>query len=244
MAFLLGPIIIVVLFSFNSSASLSFPFAGLSLRWYRQILAASDVHAAFLNSAEVALVTAAVVFVIGTCAAIATSTARFRGRGLFIKLVMVPAALPALVIGIALANLFIALHITLSLTTVAVGHIVFTLPFYYVVAQSALERFDPLLPEAAKDLGAGPWIRFTRVVLPSVGPALFGGVLLVIALSWDELFISFFTIGNQVTVPLLIWAKVRLEVDPSVNAISTVLLAGSIVIVAVMRRFMRGIVVR
>lgn len=241
LAFLFGPLLVVVLFSFNRTASLSFPFAGFSLRWYRLVLAEGDVHQALLNSAEVALVTAGVVFAAGTAAAVATSSARFRGRAVFANAVVMPAALPALFIGIALLNFFNLMHVQLSLRTVAIGHIVFTLPFFYVVAYSGLTRFDPLLSEAAKDLGAGAWTRFHRVTLPIVAPALFGAVLLVIALSWDELLISFFTIGNQTTLPLLIWAKVRLEIDPSVNAIATLLLAGSLVIIALMRRFLKEI---
>jgi spermidine/putrescine transport system permease protein len=235
--FLFAPLVFVVLFSFNSGSALTFPIRGLSLRWYREIFADSEVTGAMWNSVRVAISTAIVVTVVGTCTAIAMTRYRFRGQRAMGALVLIPAALPGLFIGISLVAMFSQLHIGLSLITVTIGHMLFTLPFFYLVAHARLAQFDPLLEESAEDLGANAWQRFRLVLLPMVAPALLGAALIVVALSWDEFLITFFTIGGSNTLPLLIWSKARLTIDPSVNAIATLLVAGSLLLVAFTRRF-------
>jgi ABC-type spermidine/putrescine transport system permease subunit II len=124
------------------------------------------------------------------------------------------------------------------LWTVTVGHLIYTVPYFFLVASARLQRFDYTLEEAARDLGAGPWTTFRRVTLPLIAPTLIAGALVVFSLSWDEVFITFFTIGAQNTLPLVIYSTVKQSVDPSVNAISTLLLAGSLVFVFSVRRLL------
>jgi len=112
----------------------------------------------------------------------------------------------------------------------------FCISFVVVVVRSRLIGFDRSLEEAARDLGAGPWTTFRRVTLPLIAPSLIAGALVVFSLSWDEVFITFFTIGAQNTLPLVIYSTVKQSVDPSVNAISTLLLAGSLVFIFSVRR--------
>ncbi len=235
--FLFAPLVLVVLFSFNKTASLTFPFHPFSLRWYRDVVSSSDLESSTLNSLRVAGTTAAVVVIVGTLAAVGMTRFRFRGKGVLQALFITPAALPGLFIGIALVTFFVQLGVQLSLWTVTVGHVLYTLPYFYLVANARFARFDPLLEESARDLGAGPWSAFRRVVLPLVAPALIAGAMIVVALSWDEVLITFFTIGNQSTLPLLIFSKTRHSVDPSVNAISTFLLAGSLTFIFLVRRW-------
>lgn len=235
--FLFLPLVVLIVFSFSSSGQLRFPITGLSLRWYQDVFGSSTVIDGILTSLGVAIVTAAIVTVIGTLAAVVVTRYRFRGAGALTAMILAPAALPGLVIGIALLNFFGDLHMTLSLLTVTVGHVIYTLPYFYLVLSARLRRFDPLLEEAATDMGAGPWQRLRRVMVPLTAPAILASAFVVLALSWDEFQITFFTIGNQSTLPLVIWSRARLSIDPSVNAIGTLMVAGSLLVVIFTRRF-------
>jgi ABC-type spermidine/putrescine transport system permease subunit II len=236
--FLFAPIAIVVLFSFNKTSSLTFPFRGFSLHWYRAVFGSGVYRDAILASLRVAAITVVVVVVVGTLAGIGVTRYAFRGNSIVRVFLLFPAALPGLFVGIALLSFFVQTKISLSLWTVTVGHLIYVLPYFFLVVTSRLQRFDYLLEEAARDLGAGPWTTFRRVTLPLIAPSLIAGALVVFSLSWDEVFITFFTIGAQNTLPLVIYSTVRQSVDPSVNAISTLLLAGSLVFVFSVRRLL------
>lgn len=234
--FLFAPIAIVVLFSFNKTASLTFPFHGWSLRWYSDVFSSSVYQSAIVATLRVAAITVVAVLVIGTMAGLAVSRYQFRGREALRAFLLFPAALPGLFVGIALLSFLVQAHLTLSLWTVTIGHVVYTLPYFFLLMTSRLQRFDFLLEESARDLGAGPWEVFRRVTLPLIAPSLIAGALVVFSLSWDEVFITFFTIGAQNTLPLVIYSTVKQSIDPSVNAISTLLLAGSLLFIFSIRR--------
>jgi spermidine/putrescine transport system permease protein len=235
--FLFAPIALVVLFSFNKTAALTFPFHGFSLRWYREAFTSLEFQTSVLASLRVGLTTVAIITIVGTLAALGITRPNFPARRVLRVLLLVPAALPGLFVGIALLTFFVQTDIPPSLWTVTVGHLLYTLPYFFLVANSRLARFDPLLEESARDLGANSWQTFRKVTLPIIAPALVAGALVAFSLSWDEVFITFFTIGSQNTLPLLIWSSVRHSVDPSVNAISTVLLTGSLVFIFFVHRF-------
>jgi spermidine/putrescine transport system permease protein len=236
LVFLFAPLVVVVLFSFHSTPSLTFPFRGLSLRWYRDVFASSSVQDAIVNSLRVAIVSAILVLAVGTAAALAMTRYRFRGQSPLRILLIAPAALPPLFLGIALLSFFVQNSIRLSLWTVTLGHILYTLPYFYLVANARLTRFDPALEESAHDLGAGSWATFRRVTLPLIAPTLIAGAMLVVALSWDEFLITLFTVGNENTLPLVVWSRVRHGIDPSINANSALLLAGSLSFIFFVRR--------
>jgi spermidine/putrescine transport system permease protein len=235
--FLFAPVALVVLFSFNKTAALTFPFHGFSLRWYREVFSSSTYTSAIFASLQVAVTAVLLVSIVGTLAALGISRYEFPGRRLLRSVMFAPAALPGLFIGIALLTLFVQMHASLSIWTVTVGHLIYTLPYFFLVANSRLSRFDFALEESARDLGAGPWHTFRRVTLPIVAPTLIAGALVVFSLSWDEVFITFFIVGSRVTLPIVIYSTVRQAVDPSVNAISTLLLAGSLLFIFSVRRF-------
>jgi spermidine/putrescine transport system permease protein len=231
------PVAVLILFSFANSGDMRFPLTGLSLRWYREVFSDSSVLSGIVASLEVAFFTGLIVTCIGTPAVTFLSRHRFRGSGLVTAMILAPAALPGIVIGVALLNGFGDIRYTLSLVTVTVGQIVYCLPYFYLILNARLKHFDPSLEEAAMDLGAGPFQRFRRVIAPLVAPAILGATLVVLALSWDEFQITFFTIGDQSTLPLVIWSRARRVIDPSVNAIGTLMIAGSLLIVLLTRRF-------
>jgi spermidine/putrescine transport system permease protein len=225
LVFLWAPLLLVALFSLHSTGSLTFPFEGFSTRWYDEVFSSEEIRTAARNSLIVATSTALITVLLGTLAAYGLTRSSSRLRGPLSLLFFLPITLPGLFIGISLLVVFSRVEWTLSLVTVTIAHLVYVFPFFFLVARAALERLDPALEETAADLGAGRWTVFRRVTLPQVWPVLVGAACLAFALSFDEFVITFFVIGPDSTLPLYIWSGLRRTIDPSINAISTLLLA-------------------
>jgi ABC-type spermidine/putrescine transport system permease subunit II len=223
--FLFVPLVIVVLFSFHKTGALSFPFTGFSLRWYREVFGSYEFREAAKNSLYVALAVAASTLLLGTLAAYGLSKAPARLRGPLALLFFLPITLPGLFLGIALLTFLVRIDLTPSLVTVAIGHLVYVFPYFMLMALAALDRLDPALEETAADLGANAWKAFRRVTLPQIWPVLVGATSLAFMLSFDEFIITFFVIGSDSTLPLFIFSSLRRTIDPSINTISTLLLA-------------------
>lgn len=231
--FLFVPLGVVVLFSFNAGGSLTFPFAGFSMRWYREIVDSPAFRDAVVNSAIVAFVVAIVTLVFGTLAAYGLTRTSSRFRAPVAVLLFLPLTLPGLFLGLSLLVMFARVETDLSLRTVTIAHLVYVLPYYLLISVAALQRLDPALEEAGADLGANGWLVFRRVTLPQVWPVLVAAACLAFALSFDEFIITFFVIGPESTLPLFIFSTLRRTVDPSVNAISSLLLAITLALFAV-----------
>lgn len=227
--FLFLPISLIVLFSFNASPTLSFPIDGFTFRWYHEVLGDPLFTSAFENSLKLAAVTALVAGFLGTTAAFAVGRLGRRTQNAITYGVLLPSILPVLVIAIALAVFLNAIGISLSLRTAALGHILIAFPFVFLILRARLESFDYTLLEAARDAGASPFRAFRDVTLPLVRPSIIGAALISISLSLDEFVITSFTIGPDQTLPVLIWAKLRVGLDPGVNALATLVLTGTLV---------------
>ena len=230
LVFLYVPLVVVVLFSFHATGALSFPFTGFSLRWYRETFGSSIFTDALANSAIVAVSVSLLTLVIGTLAAYGLSRSPRRWRAPLAVLFFLPITLPGLFVGMALLVYFARIDVQLSLTTVAIAHFVFVFPYFLLIAVAALDRLDPALEEAASDLGASPWKVFRKVTLPLIWPVLVGATALAFALSFDEFVITFFVIGPDSTLPMFIFSKLRRTVDPSINVVSTVLMATTLLL--------------
>ncbi len=228
--FLYVPLAVVVLFSFHKTGSLSLPFTGFSLRWYRFVLSDPGFRSALENSLFVAAWTAVITLLLGTLASFGIARTRSRLRGPLALLFFLPITLPGLFIGLSMLVFFVRVNIDLSLTTVIIAHCVYVFPYFLLIAIAALERLDPALEEAAADLGANGWLRFWRVTMPQIWPLLVGATCLAFALSFDEFVITFFVIGPDGTLPLYIWSQLRRTVDPSINVVSTLLMTVTLVL--------------
>jgi spermidine/putrescine transport system permease protein len=224
LVFLWAPLLLVFLFSLHSTGSLTFPFQGFSTRWYDEVFSSEEIRTAAQNSLIVATATAVVTLLLGTLAAYGLTRTRSRLRAPLALLFFLPITLPGLFIGVSLLVAFTRVEISLSLLTVTIAHLVYVFPFFFLVARAALERLDPALEETAADLGASRWTVFRRVTLPQVWPVLVGAACLAFALSFDEFIITFFVIGPDSTLPMYIWSSLRRTIDPSINAISSLLL--------------------
>lgn len=240
LVFLFAPVVVVVLFSFNSIGSTSLPLEGFSLRWYESAFENQLFRQALQNSVVVAAVSAAFVLFVGANASFALTRRPSRLLNLFSSFVATPLILPGLFLGVALLSFYDLIALKLSLVTVVIGHALITLPFVVLIVNARLMGFDRSIEEAARDLGATPLQAFWRIVFPLVRPALIGSVLIAVAWSFDEFIITFFTIGAQTTLPIMIWGMLRRGIDPSVNAIASIILATTIVATVLAGRFISG----
>jgi ABC-type spermidine/putrescine transport system permease subunit II len=222
----------LIVCSLSQFAGLSFPFAGLSLRWYVEFFSNGQVLEAVKNSAIVALGTAVTTGILGSMAALAFPRLSPGAKAILSWTTFAPIALPGLFVGISLLAFLALAKVQLTLATVTIAHVVVTLPFFVVAARSRVELFDLTLEEAARDLGATPLQTFRLVTLPIIAPTLIGATIMSFALSFDEFVVTSFVIGTESTLPMLIWSMMRRTVTPLINAVSTLALALSVLLLA------------
>jgi spermidine/putrescine transport system permease protein len=231
--FLYTPIFFLILFSFNDHIIPSLPFRGFTLKWYRELGHDFVMHEALYNSLFIAAWTTLISTTLGTLAAFPLVRGRFRFKAVGQSLVVLPMVIPHFLMGVALLIFFSFLQMPLSRVTVILGHVVFTMPFAIVVISTRLHGFDRTLELAAADLGANPQRTFRHVVLPIIMPGIVGAALLVFALSMDEFLITYFVSGQKGTMTMYIWSLLKDGIAPRVNALATVLILASFVLLLV-----------
>ncbi len=244
-AFLYGPIISVIVYSFNASRLVTV-WAGFSTRWYGELLDNEQIKSAALTSFEIALLAATGALVLGTLAGFVLSRyRRFPGRTLFGALVTGPLVMPEVITGLSLLLLFVALEQAIGwpagrgVLTIIIAHVTLGMAYVSVVVEARLSSFDRSLEEAALDLGARPWKVFAVITLPLIAPALIAGWLLAFTLSLDDLVIASFTTGpSATTLPMVIFSSVRLGVSPQINALATILLVVVAAAILIAGRFL------
>ncbi|MCP5142954.1 MAG: ABC transporter permease subunit [Chromatiales bacterium] len=228
--FLYGPILSLVIYSFNESRLVTV-WGGFSTKWYGELLHNEQILSAAWLSVRIAALNASVAVVLGTLAGFALARfRRFRGRGLFTTLITGPLVMPDVIIGLSLLLLFVAMEQAIGwpagrgMLTITIAHITFSMAYVAVVVQSRVAQLDPSLEEAAMDLGAKPVGVFFAVTLPIIAPALVAGWLLAFTLSLDDLVIASFASGpGATTLPMVVYASVRLGVSPQINALATLI---------------------
>lgn len=218
------PLILIVIFSFNDNMLGAFPLTGFTFRWYQDILSGRLYIDGFKNSAVVATFSALGAGILGTLGAYGLNRYRWARKNLTLGFLTLPILIPGLVLGIALLSYFTFLGIKLSLVTVILVHIVFSTPYVILIMNSRFHNFDWAVEEAARDLGANTFQRFRYVLFPLIRPSMIGAMLLVFAISFDEFVVTYFVIGPQSTMPMIIWSMLRRGVSPVLNSISTILL--------------------
>ena len=225
-AFLYLPMVILVIYSFNSSKLVTV-WAGFSTKWYGELMR----NEAFLDAAwvtiKVAVLSSTFATVLGTLAAYVLARAgRFWGRTLFSGMIYAPLVMPEVITGLSLLLLFIGIGLDRGVMTIVLAHTTFSMCYVSVVVSSRLATFDMSLEEAALDLGSTPFEAFRLVTLPIIAPAVISGWLLAFTLSLDDLVIASFTSGpSATTLPIKIFSAVRLGVSPEINALSTIMIA-------------------
>ncbi len=223
--FLYFPLVTLVAFSFNSYKR-GFIWKGFSLKWYEKALNNQSLHEAFFNSMHVAAVSTVVSTALGAMLGLALYRYWFPWKGTYEGIAHLPIVIPEICMAVAMVTFFWAIGIELSLSTVIVSHIAFTIPFVAVVVRARMAGFDKSLEEASRDLGASEWQTFWYVTFPYMIPGLVAGALMAFVLSLDDFVITFFTAGvGDNTFPVKIYSMLRFSVTPEVNAASTILIA-------------------
>ncbi|MGZ8647437.1 MAG: ABC transporter permease [Solirubrobacteraceae bacterium] len=231
-AVMFAPLVVVVLFSFNAERSVQ-NFGGFSLRWYEAFLESESLRGSLVASLEIALATMLVATVLGTLLAFGLVRARTRFASSANVLMLIPLVTPEIVAGVSALLLFSQLGMRLSLLTIVIAHITFSISYVTVVVRARLATLNPEVEQAALDLGATRWQTFRLVVLPALWPAVLAAGLLVFALSFDDFVLSFFTTGESPQpLPVRIYSAIRFGVTPTINAIGTLMLTISLALVA------------
>jgi spermidine/putrescine transport system permease protein len=225
-AYLLLPVVIVILFSFNS------PKGRFNVVWNHFTFdnwvnwdAVSGIRSAIEASLEVAAIASITATALGTLIALALVRYRYRGRGATNMLIFLPMASPEIVLGASLLTLFLSVNVNLGFWTIVIAHIMFCISYVVVTVKARLVGFDRHLEEAAMDLGANELTTFRKVTLPLLMPAIVSALLLCFALSIDDFVITNFNSGSTVTFPLFVWGAARVATPPQINVIGTAIFA-------------------
>lgn len=225
LVFLALPILIVIPLAFSNDVSLSFPPHGFSLRWFANIAARPEFLSAFLLSAQVAVFATAMAMLIGVPAAVGIVRYQFPGRDTLLMIFMTPLIFPAIVLGAALALVLSPMGLLRNFWGLALAHVVLTFPYVLRTAVATLFEVDKALQEAAYTLGANRWRAFRHVTLPLLRPGLLAGATFALIISFDEFTITMFLVGPGVmTLPLEMYNYAEFSLDPTIAAISTILL--------------------
>lgn len=232
LAFLYLPIAVLIAFSFNDNRSLTLPFRGFTLDWYAKLSQNEQLLEAIGNSLYVATSATVLTLIVGVPAALALDRIAFPGKTAFRRLVLLPIALPGVVTGIAMLNMFRLFDVRLSLETVIIGHASALLAVVVTQVFARLQRLNRSYEEASRDLGANAFQTFWYVTLPNIRSAVIGSALLAFTLSFDEIPVTFFLTGRDNTLPMYIWSTLRRGITPEINAVGTLIILASLVLIA------------
>ena len=224
------PLIIMVVYSFNDS-KLSAVWTGFSFRWYRSLFRDHAMFEALRNSLILAALSSLSAGVIGTLGAYGFSRVRMRSQKVIETISLLPLMTPEIILGVVFMAFFSLLGLPFGMTTLVLSHTAFCIPYVYMAVKARLSYMDGSLTEAAKDLGASEGRAFLDITLPQLLPAILSGMVLSFAMSFDDVIISIFVTGVRVnTLPIKIYTQLKTGVSPEINALCTLMLGASIVI--------------
>jgi spermidine/putrescine transport system permease protein len=221
-AYLLLPIAVVVVFSFNNpTGKFNYTWQGFTWNNWRYWDGVPGIRSSIVLSLEIAVLASLVATALGTAIALALVRYGFRGRGSTNILIFLPLSTPEIVLGASLLTLFLNLNVVFGFGTILIAHIMFCISFAVVTVKARLVGFDRHLEEAAMDLGANEWTTFRKVTLPLIAPAILAALLLCFAISIDDFVVTYFNSGSKVTFPLFVWGAARIGAPAQVNVIGT-----------------------
>ena len=219
--FIFTPIAFSVIFSFNSQRFPTIPLGNFSLEWYIKIFNDPGVWQAAINSVIVSVVTCIFATFLGFCTAYSDYRYRFKFKGLYLALVLLPPTIPLIILALAMLAWLSKIGMSGQLWSIICAHSVLTAPFAMAIIRLRLNQIDPDLESAAWNLGGSEWATMRYVILPYCKPAIISSLCLTAAVSFDEFAISWFVSGLNKTVPVIILEIVQGNIDPQVNAIGT-----------------------
>ena len=223
-AFLFLPIIVLIIYSFNSS-QMNILFEHFTLNWYLVLINNKDLLESFFNTILVAVVSTSVSTIIGTISAYGLYKYNFPFKNFVNALIYIPIVIPEIVLGISLLSIYTLMRLELGLYTIILSHIAFSIPFVIVSVRTTLNKETLTYEEAARDLGATNYRVFKDIVLPVITPGIISGATLAFTLSLDDVVISYFTAGpGSNTLPLYIYSMIKTGITPDINALTTLML--------------------
>ncbi|MDR2314049.1 MAG: ABC transporter permease [Spirochaetaceae bacterium] len=239
--FLFLPLFVLILYSFNSSKGMN--WTGFSLVWYEQLFFHSrGLWNAFWHSIFIALGSAASATIIGTLGAIGVNWYRFKLRSYIQTISFLPMILPEIIIGVSLSVFFTGVKMQLGLGTILIAHISFNLPFVFLMVMARLDEFDFSIIEAAYDLGASEFQTLIKVTVPVCMPGIVSGFLTAVTISLEDFVITYFVTGpGSSTLPIYIYSAIRFGVSPVINALSVVMILGTVALTFLLRNFLKYI---
>jgi spermidine/putrescine transport system permease protein len=228
--FLYAPVVVLVVYSFNESR-FSARWTGFTLDWYARLFDSVETASALRNTLVISSVATLCATALGTMLAIGTHLHRIRGRALIDLMLYLPVVVPDIIAGVATLAFYVSIHMPLGRVSVILAHIAFQISFVALVVRGRLQDFPPALIEAARDLGASRWQTLRHILLPLLRPGIAAGALIALALSIDDFVVTYFTAGaGASTLPIRIYSMVKRGVTPDVNALSTLLLVATLVL--------------
>lgn len=250
--FIYAPLLIIIVYSFNSNPVNMMIWDHFTLEWYTGLFGLSERgpeigdqnRALFLESTDqmlkalrtsltVAAFTTTIATVVGTATAIALNRHRFRAKTFYSGFLLLPMMMPDIVLGIGLLIFFVTIGMNLSMLTIIIGHCTFLISYVFIIVQARIAGIDPALEEASADLGASEWVTLRKVLLPQLAPGILGGALLAFVISMDDLVITYFISGTEnTTLPVFIFGMIRRGVKPEINAIATLMILASVIVAA------------
>ena len=230
--FLFLPILVIVVNSFNATTSKPYlTWKGFTFDWYVKLFDNGALLSSFGNTIIIAIVSTLLATIIGTLGAFGMYKYKFKGKGVIDGLLYSPVVIPEIVLGISLLSLFTNVNIPRGMLTLILAHVTFSVPFVIFNVRARLSGYDNSIEEASMDLGANRVVTFFEITLPVLAPGIAGGALLAFTLSIDDVIISYFVNGQTKTYPLKVMESIKSGVAPDVNALSTLILLGTIVLV-------------
>jgi len=241
--FLLLPLFVIIIFSFNESKGSL--FTHFSLKWYKILFTDSrDLLKALANSLFIAFCAATTSSLIATLAAIGVKWHNFKGKKYIELITYLPLILPDVILGISFVLFFSGFHIPLGLFTIYVAHTTFCIPFVYLTVFSRLSEFDHSIVDAARDLGASEVQTLVNVIIPIILPGVFSGFVMAITLSLEDFIITFFVSGpGSTTLPIYLYSLIRFGITPVINAISCFMVLSLSIIAITLRHFLKDIAI-
>lgn len=232
MFYTLVPIAVMILYGFNQAPNrrLSFAWQGFTTEWYQNLFDVSDLTSALVVSIEVAVISSLLAVAIGTPAAIALARRKFFGKNLMNLVIITNLTAPTVVVGASLLGFFVTATLARGIETIIIAHVAFNIAVVIVVIEARMANMDESLEEAARDLGASPWVTFWKVTGPMIFPAVLAAFMLSFALSIDDYIITSFVNGQTVTFPLWVAGAVRVGIPPQVFVLGTLIFLVGVVV--------------
>lgn len=232
--YLVVPIAFIIVYSFNQSHSalpqVTFKWQGFTTQWYREWNGIPGLGDAFFLSIKLALAATVISATLGTLLALSLVRYRFRGKAVTEQVMFANIAAPEIVLGASLLGFYITLNLDRGFGTLLIAHVMFCVAYVTITVRARLSGFDPMLEQAAQDLGATPWVTFWKITLPLIFPGILAGALLAFALSIDDFVTSNFVAGQTVTFPLWVYGAVKVGIPPQVFVLGTAIFMAGLVL--------------